>query len=352
MLVLIWALAACGGGGGGGAEEPELPCGGAATCDPIDPRALAAVALDDGRIVIAAYDQRQRGLVVAVARPEREGTWDPESLHFTLVAPRAGKPLAMARAGAGVHLVYGSSQPPSLKLARLDLTSTPRLADERTVAEPLPLAAALAATPTSLTAAWLAADSIPRTLTLPVPITDAGTTAVTLALAAQSPAAIALGNDGTRTWLARASPTGVDLVELTATPAPVTLAFTPATAVAMDGPHLAWSDADGVHLVRADTLATPPAPVHVDDGARSAEPAHRVGAALSLDVCPDGTPLVAFQDQTSGALVTARIGPNGPARTESLDRRWTGAMHTAVACPVVLDLAARSAPLRLILRAR
>ena len=78
----------------------------------------------------------------------------------------------------------------------------------------------------------------------------------------------------------------------------------------------------------------------------------RPGSGRQFAALCEGATRISYQDQTLGALVTARVEPSGVTRSQELDPSWTAALHTAIACPVVLDLSARGGPLRVALRAR
>ena len=90
---------------------------------------------------------------------------------------------------------------------------------------------------------------------------------------------------------------------------------------------LGWTDEDGVHVA---TIASGVAsePRLVDGGDRVGEATHRVGAGLSLVRDGDLT-VAAYQDQTRGSLVSARID-RLVTRREHVDRRLTRGFDVAL----------------------
>jgi hypothetical protein len=159
---------------------------------------------------------------------------------------------------------------------------------------------------------------------------------------------------GDEVALARSSSRGVALALLGREQAvpPLTLddasASQVAVACAQGAVAVTSTSTDGVSAWIRAADGTLSSPVLVDDGAREGQPDHLVGASLSLALDDSGVALAAYQDQTDGALITARVEGGRSARAAHPDAQATRAMHTvalsAAGGLLVLDVAARSAP--------
>jgi len=140
--------------------------------------------------------------------------------------------------------------------------------------------------------------------------------------------AIDLASTETSVVIARATEAGVEIHspggEVSA------IATSPAREVAFArgaSDTLGWTDEDGVHVVTVGG-GVASEPRLVDGGDRVGEAAHRVGASLSLVRDGDAT-VAAYQDQTRGSLVSARI-ERIVTRQEHVDRRLTRGFDVAL----------------------
>ncbi len=357
-LLAALVLAAGCGGGASRAAHPAPPCAGA-SCDALDlwPD-VAAVALDTARVLVVATRPSPAALVAGVAQIDGT-TWDAHSLHFASVAVGATGPIAAVQDGDGVAVAFTATSPPAIVLVRLRLDGQPDHAIQ-VLGSPVSIATgaprSLALTRDASGHLWCAFTSSSDTPFAPglARIEGDRVTQVHTTFAPVAGARIALVARGDDLLLARASSAGVELARVVraAAQAPAKLATAPARDVAVaalpHGAKIAFTDEEGVSLVSLRDGASPGPARRVDDGARTGEPAHRVGAALTAAPLSSEVVLLAYQDQTAGTLVTARAKGGLAPRQDHPEPAWTRAFAVAIAKAgrgaFVLDLAARTAP--------
>jgi len=336
VLGCVCALAACGGTGGSAHETtaPE-PC--TATCDrSVSLRApFAAVAVDQNRVAIVAASPREE-LLLGVAEV-REGRWLAESLVFRSVSAERVTSLAALADGDALLLAAGGGD--GLRLLRVPTEVGLAVESARPSEEPVTSVSLARDDAGAVLCGWASANGNPHLgrfaegVFEPIDLAAAdhgGLVAVgavgplpVLVWASQGGLSV-LSRDGARTYDAR----------------PVR-----ALAVHGDGRRLAigYTTDAGVSLLVLEAEGTAAEPTAVDDGTRAGQPVHRVGAAIST-LLWDSRVLVAYQDQTTGALVTAEVG-RMVTRQEHRDPRWTRAMRTSLVVvggtPFAIDLGGR-----------
>jgi len=314
--------------------------------------AVEAMGLADGRVAVAAYDDRARSVVLGAA--EVGERWDAQSLVLRPIA-RGAPMFAATLDGDGVALVQAGDAGRGVRVMRAPIEGA-RATRVAGKADAAPSRLAIARDARGrLWTAWLEQGAPPTVAR----IDGATLTVVSHALPAQTGGDVALAATDGVLAVARASSAGVDVMWLAideaAGPrarATISVSQDAADDVAAralgDQVLVAWSGALGVEIaaLRAGAIVT--GPTRVDDGARRGEPAHRVGAALAMDVSPSGDIVLSYQDQTAGTLVFSRGTVGSMRRAERADRAWTRAMHTSVAWsrgrPWIVETALRSAP--------
>ena len=125
------------------------------------------------------------------------------------------------------------------------------------------------------------------------------------------------------------------------------LSAAPSRAVALAplgrGLAVAWTERLAVRWARVGPTGEVEAGL-LDDGRRSGEGARRVGAALRARAVGDGV-LFAYQDQSRGRLVLARLGAScPPVREEHATEGWVRAMDVALLDGRAIDLGLRRGP--------
>jgi hypothetical protein len=290
LACLALVLVAC-GGSDPIARAPVRRC--PITCADVDLRGpLAATRFGERIAVIAGKPTGE--LVLGYATPPRAG-WRAREFAFEDLGGRG--PVAIATRGTELFLAHRAER--GLTLAKLDGHRVEPVAGLD--AEPTDVEIAVRGE--AIWVAWATAEGA-------VGLAELAGTVLRLEPIATPRArdvALAVGQDG-GPMVAVASETGVDLVLRNSARVPI--AARAADAVALSaGAELAvaWSDAGGVWLRRGAVGAALEAPVAVDDGRRAGDPSHRIGASLVLAEHEDGL-RIAFQDQTRGSVVAARVG--------------------------------------------
>lgn len=261
------------------------------TCDDVDLRGPVAAARTGDRLAVIAA-KPSGDLLIGYATPPRAG-WRARAFEFRDLGGRG--PAALAARGDELVLAHRGARGLTLS----------RVADHRL--EPL---AALDAQPTEVALAvrgestWVAWNTEARV----VGVAElAGSTLRIEPLATPPAAGIALAVGESGPIVGVASETGVDLFMRGNVRVPVSGRRAYAVAVSSGtGLAVAWVDDAGVWLRRAAAGASLDAPIAVDDGRRAGDPSHRVGASLVLAEHDDGL-RVAFQDQTRGSVIAARV---------------------------------------------
>lgn len=346
LAISALALASACGGSPARSPSPERPRCPGATCDPLVPgRGLAAVALDDRRIAFAVLDTRRH--VLRSATVDLTRGWDPEHVHPEAIAVDAAAPLAFTPGALayttprGITLHRDTPLPiPTAPPTSLAITwghaPSPQASDITNESEPLVQ---------SLWLAWTTPDGAVEARRIRGDAVDP----VDTRLAPAEHGTVALASVDGVPLLVRASSRGVETVLLDGDSAPRVLsedaAHAVAAATAAGAAHVAWADAGGVSRAILRGPGADGTPERIDDGRRRGEPAHTIGAALSIaPVDAAGGSLLAYQDQTEGSLVIAAAGVASPFR-RSLGGRYTRAFETAIAAAAgrafVLDVAIR-----------
>lgn len=350
VLVLVVVVLGCGSAEGpeprtpASERDPAAGCG--ATCDDVNLRGpVAAAALGGDRVAMAARSADGKPLLGTTS--VSGGRWDSPSLHLRPVtdAPDRIDTLALASISGGAMLAMGA--PGGITIRRVDPDGD--TTGWATVAASRPSTLAMAASPDrALAVAWLEEGGVPRLAEIDPEAQAAATTAD---LSAREVRALSVAWTATGAVVATAGPGGV---QLHSGDEVADLSPHPATEVALgsgdDGLVVAWAGDQGVVSLivrRADAEPDADAVTSIDDGRRRGEPAHRVGAGLSL--ARAGTVLlVAYQDQTAGNLVLTRSGGVGDGRQVGVSPGFTRAMHVALASVGdrvhVVDLGARTTP--------
>ncbi len=335
-------VAAC-----GGAETtsetgpPRDRC--TATCADLDLRGpVAARAIADVRVAIAVG--RADGALVYGEASLRDGRWDPESLIFREVVNDAPGDIAAVPSDDGLLVAHGTAE--GVVLTRVDMAGATQTV---MVGDGVPASIDLVSAPNDTHFCAFIPDGVDAVA--PSLSIIRGELAENIALPVQpgSRGRVALALTERGVVVAYASQVGLQLSGgpiagvLTATEEP-TLAVA-AGGVGADA-WVAWAETSGVFLIAVRDGALGGTPRLVDDGARTGEPAHRVGAALTMLVT-EGGPLLAYQDQTVGALVTAHIDEL-VLRQAHADGAWTRGLHTALVQQsgrlFALDVALRGRP--------
>lgn len=261
------------------------------TCADVDLRGPVTAARTGDRLAVIAA-KPSGDLLIGYATPPRAG-WRARAFEFRDLGGRG--PAALAARGEELLLAHRGER--GLTVSRVD---GERLVPLATL-DAVPTEVALAVRGESVWVAWNTearavgvAELAGSTLRLE-PVATPAATSIDLALGENGP------------WVAVASETGVDLVMRGSVRVPVSGRRALSVAVSSGaGLAVAWVDDAGVWVRRAAAGASLDAPIAVDDGRRAGDPAHRVGASLVIAEHEDGLRL-AFQDQTRGSVIAARV---------------------------------------------
>ena len=322
----------------------------AASCDRMNVRGpLAAEVLEDGRVAILVG--RADGALLYGEASVRGGRWRPRSLHLNVALESFAGDLAAVPDGDGLWVAHGSDAGPVVsRVSRQGVAPVGPLSDGSSTGDgEAPVSVDLVRDEAQSLAfcAWLPraeGAAAPRLVAL----RDGEPQPVLLPFEAHRGHAIALALTTDGVVAAYASDAGVQIAG-----GPVAGVLRPsdresrAVAAAGDGERawVAWAELAGVFLVelRGGALGEVRP---IDRGERTGEPAHRVGAGLSIRNLGDEL-LLGYQDQTAGALVTARAA-RLVLRQSHVDGRWTRGMEVALVeaggAPFALDVALSARP--------
>lgn len=343
VFVLVGLLSAC------GAASPvvetgevEAPC--TASCGPTPVRDVRAVVVGEATIVVA------RGLDGALlaggAALGDEEDWEAATFSLSAMGSVSGRPLALATDGRDALLVV--SDEAGVRVVSLDASGHAELL--LTVADgPAERASVARDAAGRLWCAWLPAGEGERAVQV-TRLDGEQQVGVATGLPAVIGSVFALVPLGDAMALAVGASTGGVMIArlgLETPLPPLDVSSGPADALAAasvgDRLVLAWAGRNVVRTVALEGGTLSP-PLVVDDGSRTAEPLHDIGAGLVVALRQDQVALIAYQDQTRGTLVTARVHDGMAPRQEHADAAWTRAMDIAIVpTPTrfhVLDVAA------------
>ncbi|HJL01906.1 MAG TPA: hypothetical protein RMH85_33250 [Polyangiaceae bacterium LLY-WYZ-15_(1-7)] len=344
LLLLLPLASACGG-------VPDLPtyeaeptpplarCG--LSCETPPLRSLAAHVEGDA-LQLAARGLREPTLL----RARAGAPWDPEAIRFAPAGPAGGRPWRFLATPGGPGLLHGGGPGDAGEAASLRWQPAGDAPPRALAGGPLRAvdAALVDGVP------WVAwVDGAGRLKVRALEGEGPGQ-AVDPRFGAAEAVAVALATHGRRVFAARASDRGVELAELgpgAEAPPPMRLSAAPSRAVALAplgrGLAVAWTERLAVRWARVGPTGEVEAGL-LDDGRRSGEGARRVGAALRARAVGDGV-LFAYQDQSRGRLVLARLGASGPpVREEHATEGWVRAMDVALLDGRAIDLGLRRGP--------
>lgn len=279
----------CGGVSSIPTEHTET-CSG--TCDEINLTGPVVAALNgDGRVSVVA--RGESGDLLYGSTEITNGQWDSEGLHFRTIASFPSEPATLVgglkpflAAASGGRVVISEVAPNGVQeLVSIDAPDVERI----TLVDGWVAWTQSSASP--VIARW--GDNEVTTITTPL---------------AKSSGWLALVNSGEEAFVAHRTSAGIELLRIgEATPMRITGGETESHTLFLVGDTVwvAWADRQGVwaRTFSAGQLGTTR---HVDDGEVAGEPAHRIGAGITGGVV-GGVPLLAYQDQTIGALVTTRL---------------------------------------------
>lgn len=344
VFALSLELAAWGGLVACGGVTPEVEIGPpepacTASCAATPVRDVMAVVVGEAAVVVA------RGLDGALlgggAALSATGDWDPEAFSLTALSGVAGRPLALGvHDGRAVLIVTDEAGVRLVALGATGSTATGSTAAGSTplatlAEEPARRAAVASDAAGRLWCAWTSAAEGEQAVQV-ARFDGEQRVSVATGLPAVVDGEVALAALGDAMVLALGAPSGGVMaarlgLEEPAPPMDISSGPAEALAAASAGNRLflTWAGRDVVRVATLSPTTLSP-PLMIDDGSRTAEPVHTIGAALAVAARPDGVALVAYQDQTRGTLVTARVHDTLAPRQEHADAAWTRAMHIAI----------------------